>query len=52
MGTHTLKKAAKLAESKTYKINIDRIFCLGEIVEAHQYIDANQAKGKLVVVNS
>ena len=32
------------------KINIDRVFKLDEIVEAHTYMEANKAKGKLVVV--
>jgi NADPH:quinone reductase-like Zn-dependent oxidoreductase len=32
------------------KINIDRTFNLEQIVEAHTYMESNQAKGKLVVV--
>jgi NADPH:quinone reductase len=32
------------------RVNIDRIFHLGEIVEAPYYIESNQAKGKLVVL--
>jgi NADPH:quinone reductase len=32
------------------RVNIDRTFQLGEIVEAHQYMESNQAKGKLVVL--
>lgn len=32
------------------RVNIDRIFHLDEIVEAHCYMESNQAKGKLVVL--
>ena len=32
------------------KVTIDRIFQFGEIVEAHQYMEENQASGKLVVL--
>ncbi len=31
-------------------VGLDRIFSLDEIVEAHRYMEANRAKGKLVVV--
>lgn len=37
-------------EKETVKLNIDRVFQLDEIVAAHQYMEANKAKGKLVVV--
>lgn len=33
-----------------FQVNIDRIFQFDEIVEAHQYMEQNKAKGKLVVV--
>jgi NADPH:quinone reductase len=32
------------------RVNIDRIFHLGEIVEAHYYMESNQATRKLVVL--
>lgn len=32
------------------KIKIDRTFALDEIVEAHSYMESNNATGKLVVV--
>ncbi len=32
------------------KVCIDRVFRLNEIEEAHQYMESNQAKGKLVVL--
>ena len=30
-------------------VNIDRVFGFREVVEAHEYMESNQAKGKLVV---
>ena len=36
-------------EDGTIKINIDKIFRLDQIVEAHQYMESNQAKGKIVI---
>ncbi|MBZ0278491.1 MAG: zinc-binding alcohol dehydrogenase family protein [Anaerolineae bacterium] len=32
------------------RVNIDRVFRFAEIVEAHRYMESNQATGKLVVV--
>jgi NADPH:quinone reductase-like Zn-dependent oxidoreductase len=31
------------------KVNIDKRFNLDQIVEAHEYMESNQAKGKIVV---
>ena len=31
------------------KLNIDKVFGLDQIVEAHKYMDSNTAIGKLVV---
>ncbi|RYX99665.1 NADPH:quinone reductase [bacterium] len=36
-------------EKGKIKLNIDRVFQLEEIVQAHQYMESNQAKGKIVV---
>jgi len=36
-------------EDGTIKINIDKRYKLDQIVEAHQYMESNQAKGKIVV---
>ncbi len=33
-----------------YRVNIDRVFRFEEIVEAHRYMENNQAMGKLVVL--
>jgi NADPH:quinone reductase-like Zn-dependent oxidoreductase len=32
------------------RVNIDRVFRFNEIVEAHRYMESNQATGKLVVL--
>ncbi|MHC5934934.1 zinc-binding dehydrogenase [Nostoc sp.] len=32
------------------RVNIDRVFHLDEIVEAHEYMESNQTTGKLVVL--
>ncbi|MEE9170011.1 MAG: zinc-binding dehydrogenase [bacterium] len=36
-------------ESGDLRVTIDRTFKLDEIVEAHKYMESNQAKGKSVV---
>lgn len=36
-------------EEGEVEVNIDRVFGFAEVVEAHQYMESNQAKGKLVV---
>ncbi|WP_431928060.1 zinc-binding dehydrogenase [Amycolatopsis tucumanensis] len=37
--------------SGAYQPNLDRVFRLEQIVEAHTYMEANQATGKVVVRN-
>jgi len=37
-------------EENKIKLNIDRVFEFQEIVDAHQYMENNKAKGKIVVV--
>jgi NADPH:quinone reductase-like Zn-dependent oxidoreductase len=32
------------------RVNVDQIFHFDELVDAHQYMESNQAKGKLVVL--
>lgn len=34
-----------------YRVNVDRVFALDEIVAAHRYMEENRATGKLVVHN-
>ena len=36
-------------EKGTIKLNIDRVFSLDQVAEAHQYMEDNKAKGKIVV---
>ncbi|MFT4736373.1 MAG: NADPH:quinone reductase-like Zn-dependent oxidoreductase [Cyclobacteriaceae bacterium] len=36
-------------ENGSIKLNIDKVFRLEELAEAHEYMEANKAKGKLVV---
>ncbi len=38
----------ELEEGKA-EVNIDRVFGFDEVVEAHEYMESNQARGKLVV---
>jgi NADPH:quinone reductase-like Zn-dependent oxidoreductase len=35
-------------EEGRYRPNLDRTFALGDIVEAHRYMEANRASGKVV----
>ncbi|NMM50810.1 zinc-binding alcohol dehydrogenase family protein [Marinigracilibium pacificum] len=37
-------------EKGSIKLNIDKVFKLDEVAEAHQYMEDNKAKGKVVVV--
>ena len=37
-------------EKGTIQLNIDRIFQLSKVSEAHQYMEDNKAKGKVVVL--
>jgi len=36
-------------ESEDIKLNIDKRFKLDQIVKAHEYMESNQSKGKIVV---
>nr|WP_246206159.1 zinc-binding dehydrogenase [Fulvivirga aurantia] len=36
-------------ENGNIKLNVDRIFQLSEVAEAHQYMEDNKAKGKIIV---
>lgn len=50
MYTEALQEAVRLAEQGVYRINLDRVFSLREIVQSHEYMESNKAKGKLVVL--
>ena len=45
-----LQRIVGLAETGQYRLNLDRVFRMEEIVEAHHYMDAGHASGKLVVM--
>jgi NADPH:quinone reductase len=45
-----LQTIVQRVESGQYKVTIDRVFKLDEIVEAHHIMDSGKAAGKLVVV--
>lgn len=44
-----LQEFIDAVEAGHIKLNIDRVFGLDQLVEAHEYMESNQAKGKLVV---
>jgi len=45
----SLQAFIDVIENKNISVPIDRTFKLDEIVEAHKYMESNQAKGKIVV---
>jgi NADPH:quinone reductase-like Zn-dependent oxidoreductase len=49
-GTTVLQRVVHEVEAGVYRPNVDRVFGLDDIVAAHQYMENNQAIGKLVVV--
>jgi NADPH:quinone reductase-like Zn-dependent oxidoreductase len=49
-GRTVLQRVVHEVEAGVYRPNVDRVFGLDDIVAAHQYMENNQATGKLVVV--
>ena len=47
--TDTLQGIVRSVESGAYRANVHRVFTLDEIADAHRYMEANHAIGKLVV---
>jgi len=45
----SLQEFIDAVESGDIRITVDRTFKLDEIIEAHKYMESNQAKGKIVV---
>ena len=45
-----LQRIVHEVEAGVYRPNVDRVFGLDDIAEAHQYMENNQATGKVVVV--
>ncbi|MFI2347508.1 zinc-binding dehydrogenase [Streptomyces sp. NPDC019443] len=48
-GTEALQNIVDAVSKGTYHANLDRVFTLEEIADAHQYMETNQATGKVVV---
>jgi NADPH:quinone reductase-like Zn-dependent oxidoreductase len=49
-GAAVLQRVVHEVEAGAYRPNIDRVFALDDIVEAHRYMETNQATGKLVLL--
>lgn len=49
LNTDLLQQFIDEVQKKTINLNIDRVFTLEEVAEAHQYMEENKAKGKVVV---
>jgi len=49
-GAAVLERVVREVEAGVYRPNVDRIFGLDDIVAAHQYMENDEATGKLVVV--
>ena len=47
---HVLQEIIRAVEEGRYRVNLDRTFEIGEIGDAHRYMEANRAIGKLVVL--
>ncbi|WP_344314369.1 zinc-binding dehydrogenase [Fodinicola feengrottensis] len=50
VGTTVLQRVVREVEGGVYRPNVDRVFDLDDIVKAHQYMENNEATGKLVVL--
>jgi NADPH:quinone reductase-like Zn-dependent oxidoreductase len=49
-GAAVLQRTIRQVEAGVYRPNIDRVFRLDDIAAAHQYMENNQAAGKLVML--
>ncbi|MDX2072678.1 MAG: zinc-binding alcohol dehydrogenase family protein [Haliscomenobacter sp.] len=48
--TQSFQEFIHWVEDGTIKLNVNKVFSLDQIVAAHQYMESNQATGKIVVV--
>lgn len=48
--TQSFQEFIHLVESGEIKLNVDKVFSLDQIVEAHRHMESNQATGKIVVL--
>jgi len=49
-GSAMLRRIVGEVEAGVYRPNVDRVFALDDIVAAHQYMEDNEATGKVVVI--
>ncbi len=49
LSKHLLQEFITAVEEEKIKLNIAKVFSLDQVVSAHQYMESNQAKGKIVV---
>jgi NADPH:quinone reductase-like Zn-dependent oxidoreductase len=49
-GAGVLQRIIRQVEAGLFRPSIDRVFCLEDIVAAHEYMEGNHATGKLVVL--
>lgn len=49
-GAPLLRRVVDQIEAGVYRPNIDRVFALDDIADAHRYMENNEATGKLVVL--
>jgi len=49
-GRAVLQRVISEVEAGVYRPNVDRVFSLDDIVDAHRYMENNQATGKVVVL--
>lgn len=44
-----LDQLRELLDSKTIKVEVDKVFNLDEVAKAHEYVETNRARGKVVI---
>jgi len=49
-GTTVLQRVVRQVEAGAYRPNVDRVVGLDDVAAAHQYMEDNQATGKLVML--
>lgn len=49
LSKESLQEFINIVEKGIINLNLDRVFNLDQIVEAHSYMESNQAKGKIII---
>jgi NADPH:quinone reductase-like Zn-dependent oxidoreductase len=49
-GAAVLERVVRNVEAGSYRPNIDRVYGLGDVAEAHGYMEDNRATGKVVML--